>query len=172
MKSAKKTGYEISPSTFALIPERTDYGIDGSYVIEQHDEYFVPIAPRKLIDQACKFFGSSLKGRLEGTKDICSYTHKPPIAIDPHGGMYFFPTTSPQNPNCSWIAHSYIDRVEPCMNNETRIHFVNGKHVIIPISYGSMLNQVQRTAQLRYKLTERLQYRLHTGSAKVAEPFA
>lgn len=171
MKSLQ-TEYEISPATLAIIPDRNDFGVSGSLVIEKQNDFFVPVTPKKLIDQACKFFGSSLKGRLEGTKDICGYTHKPPIAIDPYSGMYFFPTTSPQNPECSWLAHSYIDRVKPSPENQSFVYFVNGKHVAFPVSYGSMINQIQRTAQLRYKLTERLQYRLQPESAKVAEPYA
>ncbi|MBB6454727.1 competence protein ComK [Salirhabdus euzebyi] len=166
-----KTEYEISPFTVAVIPEWLENGEAGARVLEKNNEYVITQSPRKLIDQACKFFGSSLKGRQEGTKGVCGITHKAPIAIDPHSGMFFFPTTSPHNSNCTWIAHSHISHIRPISQNETEVHFKNGESIKIPVSYGSMMNQVQRTAQFRYKLTERIQYKWTPGNEKVAEPF-
>src|SRR5690606_5961525 len=105
---------------------------------------------------ACKFFGASLKGRQEGTKNICGITHKAPISIDPSSGMYFFPTTSPTSSKCSWIAHSHIDHVLRIDSKTSEIVFKNGKKVVINASYGSVMNQIHRTAQYRYLLDQRI----------------
>ncbi|MCP8615532.1 competence protein ComK [Salirhabdus salicampi] len=164
-----KNYYEISPLTLTILPKWLENGVAGSLVLEQREKYVVNIPPRTLIDQACKFFGSSLRGRQEGTKDIAGITHKSPIAIDPHSGMYFFPTSSPVKPSCSWIAHSHIENVQEMEHNQSKITFVSGQSVVYPISYGSMMNQVHRTAQFRYKFTERLQNHWNSENDLVAE---
>src|SRR5690625_7893119 len=70
--------------------------------------------------------------------------------------MYFFPTASPMNESCSWIAHSHIDQIFPKENNQTEILFKNGKRILFDVSYGSMVNQVHRNAQFRYSLEDRI----------------
>ncbi|WP_343840296.1 competence protein ComK [Salinibacillus aidingensis] len=112
-----------------------------------------------------------MRGRQEGTKGVCGITHKSPIAIDPHSGMFFFPTTSPNNPTCAWIAHSHIARIHPLDKGRTVIEFKTGQEIIVAVSHGSMMNQIQRTAQFRYKLTERLHYKRNSDHEQVAEPF-
>ncbi|MFC0523541.1 competence protein ComK [Pontibacillus salicampi] len=168
-----KTEFEVSPYTLAILAEETDEGDLISFIVEKNESFYVKESPKKIIDQACKFFGSSLRGRQDGTKDVCGITHKAPIAIDPASGMYFFPTTSPQNKLCSWIAHSHIDYIKRSDDNlRTIIAFTNQKAVALVVSQGSIGNQIQRTAQFRYKLNERLQYSPRHGShEQVAEPF-
>ncbi|MDL4842854.1 competence protein ComK [Aquibacillus rhizosphaerae] len=113
------------------------------------------------------------RGRQEGTKNVCGITHKSPISIDHSSGMYFFPTSSPQNPNCSWISHSHIDQINRAPDHCTTIIFKNGRTVTLPVSHGSMQNQVQRTAQFRYLLQNRIKYVLKSKhyTDVVAEPF-
>ncbi|WP_102027994.1 competence protein ComK [Salirhabdus sp. Marseille-P4669] len=167
-----KTEYEITPFTLAVMPALLENGSVGTRILEKESEYVVKTPPSKVIDYACKFFGSSLKGRQEGTKGVCGITHKAPIAIDPHSGMFFFPTTSPQNKNCIWIAHSHVSKVQTKDQTYTTVLFKNGQVIDVPASYGTMLNQMQRTAHFRYNLTERLQYSwASSGNEKVAEPF-
>ncbi|GAA0448133.1 MAG: competence protein ComK [Bacillota bacterium] len=149
---------EITPLTVALVAQRDSKDNPITMVLEEEAEYPVSFSPSKIVDHACKFFGASLKGRQEGTKDICGITHKAPITIDPISGMYFFPTTSPSSSKCSWIAHSHIDQVLKAANYGTEILFKNGKRVFLDISYGSALNQVQRTAQFRYLLDNRIRF--------------
>lgn len=157
-KKAKFNGYEITPLTMAVLSKEDKNGSIITYVIEEYREYTVHFTPTKIIDHACRFFGSSLEGRLEGTKDISQITHKAPVAIDPSSGMYFFPTASPKNKKCSWIAHSHILFIKPVNEaRQTEIQFKNGKRTIINVSYGSMLNQKQRTAQFRYSLDSRME---------------
>lgn len=150
--------HEITPCTLAVVAEKGAKGIVHTVVLEEEAEYMVEQPPSKLIDHACKFFGSSLKGRQDGTRDICGITHKAPISIDPSSGMYFFPTTSPTNAKCSWIAHSHIEHVSRATNETTEIIFRNGKRIILDASYGSVMNQIHRTAQFRYLLDNRIRH--------------
>ncbi|GAA0596431.1 competence transcription factor ComK [Virgibacillus siamensis] len=164
--------HEVTPLTLAVLAKVDQNGNSNTCVLEEQAEYFVSFSSSKIIDNACKFFGSSLRGRQDGTRDICGITHKAPIAVDPSSGMYFFPTTSPANSKCSWIAHSHIDQVTQVDNSHTEVLFKNGKKITISVSYGSVLNQIQRTAQFRYLLDNRIKYLLKQNADMVAEPFA
>ncbi|QKY68529.1 competence protein ComK [Lentibacillus sp. CBA3610] len=164
--------YEVTPLTMAVIAQQDENGNTSSRVLEEQEEYVILHSPSKMIDNACKFFGSSLRGRQDGTRDICGITHKAPISIDPTSGMYFFPTTSPTNAKCSWIAHSHIDQVTQGPGRQAEVIFKNKKSVLLSVSFGSMLNQVQRTAQYRYLLDNRIKYLQRHNSDMVAEPFA
>lgn len=157
--------YEISPLTMAVIPENDERGSINTVILEETGTYQIPSSPTKLIDLACRYFGSSLQGRQEGTREVSRITHKAPIAIDPSTGMFFFPTTSPKNRKCSWINHSHVDDIQPIGNKQTRIMFKNGQHIAVDVSYGSMMNQVQRTAQFRFLLENRMK-QIHQEMAK------
>lgn len=148
--------HEINPLTMAIISSRDEEGRPISYILEENTEYISRNSPSKLIDAACMFFGSSLRGRQEGARDISGLTHKVPISIDPSSGMYFFPTYSPISPKCSWIAHSHIDKITRLPDRKTEIGFKNGKLITLDVSYGSITNQVRRTAQYRFLLDNRL----------------
>lgn len=155
-KTLYASAYEINPLTMAVLAKQDDKGKTTAYVLEADSSYVVTRPPTKLIDLSCSYFGASLRGRQEGTRNICGITHKAPISIDPSSGMYFFPTTSPTNALCSWISHSHIEEVKPGKNLSSEIIFKNGKKIEIDISIGSMLNQIQRTAQFRYMLDKRI----------------
>lgn len=149
--------YEVTPLTMAILSKENQNGGMNTYVLEESKEYTVHFTPTKIIDYACRYFGSSLQGRLEGTKDVSRITHKAPIAIDPSSGMYFFPTASPKNKKCSWIAHSHIQFVQRAKGGrQTEINFKNGTRIVVDVSFGTMLNQIQRTAQFRYSLDSRM----------------
>lgn len=152
----KTSNYEITPLTMAVLAEHDEFGNISTRVIEENDEFLVQTTPRKVVDYACKFFGASLKGRQAGTEDVCGLTHKAPIAIDPYSGMYFFPTASPRIATCSWIAHTHIYELIDLKSYGTEIVFNNGEKIIINVSYGSMRNQLYRTAQFRYLLDNRI----------------
>ncbi|WP_341457197.1 competence protein ComK [Oceanobacillus zhaokaii] len=170
MKDFYSPYYEVRPLTMAIVAEKNQKGEPITRVLEEEIEYVVDFPPSKVVDYACKFFGSSLRGRQEGTLDICGITHKAPISIDPLSGMYFFPTTSPKNLRCSWIAHSHIDQINKTGENDTEFIFKNGKRIILRVSYGSMLNQLQRTAQYRFLLDNRIKYLQQRKAGMVAEP--
>lgn len=150
------TSYEITPQTMAVMVHHTQKGNIGTLVLEEQNEYYVDQMPSKIIDESCKFYGASLKGQQDGTRSVCGITHKAPISIAPLSGMYYFPSASPVNENCSWFAHSHIDKLHDLGQRWVELEFKNGRTVSLPISYGSMLNQIQRTAQYRYLLDKRL----------------
>ena len=161
--------YEVNPDTVALLA-REENGEKLTEVLEDGERFLVRQPPARIIDRSCRFFGSSLKGRQEGIKEICGITHKAPVSIDPANGMYFFPTASPTHPDCSWISHSHIDQVNKVPVQCTEIIFKDGTSVTLEVSYGSIMNQIQRTAQYRYLLDHRIKYIPRNHADLVAEP--
>lgn len=152
-----KSSYELTPLTLALLVEDND---DGSYITcvqEMNTKYYTTASPTKIIKYACEYFGSSFKGRTEGTTKVCQIAYKVPIVVDPTSDMYFFPTASPQNKQCAWIAHSHIESHRPINNTKAcEIEFINGQKITLDVSYGQIVNQILRTSQLRYALESRI----------------
>src|SRR5699024_2951607 len=93
--------YEFYLLKMTIIAIENESGVINTQVFENEANYLINKSPVKMVDHACRYFGSSLRGRQDGTKDISGITHKAPISIDPASGMYFFPTSSPRNKNCS-----------------------------------------------------------------------
>ncbi|SFJ64426.1 competence protein ComK [Halobacillus dabanensis] len=149
--------YEINPQTMALLAKQGEGGQIYTEVIERGEHLEVPRCPSEVIDNSCRYFASSLEGRIAGTKQLTSYTHKPPIVISEAMGIYFFPIISPKRKDCSWIAHKYIRSYKGEPNKTTTVNFVNGMSVNLPVSDGMFANQVQRTAHLRVILEDRYQ---------------
>lgn len=143
----------------AIIPEEDNDGNYISQILDGYDRYFVDGTPSAIINQACLSYGSSLEGRQKATQIVCGYTHKIPVSIEPMTGMYFLPTISPTSPDCSWINHSHVFRVERIEKESylSELVFHNGDTLMLDISYGSLINQVYRTAQLRFLMEKQFE---------------
>jgi competence protein ComK len=163
--------YELTTQTLALIAKTNPYGKVVTEVIEMNNRYELPVHPSRIIDESCKFFASSLSGRLAGTKQVAGFSHKPPIVISQSMGIYYFPTISPKRKDCSWISHSHIQSFKSDEGYMTTIKFSNGTTIQLPVSEGMIANQVQRTAQFRFLLESRIKQSSPYAADKVAEPF-
>lgn len=148
--------FEVTKYTMAVVAEKMQDGRVVSKVIELEGDYHVNAKPLKIIERSCRYFGSSLKGRQDGTREVAGITHKAPIAIDPTSGIYMFPTLSPNKDECTWLAHTYISKVEAIDQDKISVTFHNNKAITIPVSKGSFENQLHRTAQFRYLLSTRI----------------
>ena len=97
--------YEISKNTFAIIP------IDSnkSEVIEDNGCFIINRNSTKIVDDSCKYFGSSLSGRHEGTKNLIGVNYKSPIIIEETAEIIFFPTNSPRITECTWISLNNLE---------------------------------------------------------------
>lgn len=163
MKQKKKLkimlDFEVTPYTMAIVGEkaRKDATV-YSRVLEGEDEFLVTMKPTMVMDRSCKYFGSSLKGRQEGTKELTGITYKAPIAVDPTNEIYMFPTISPYKDTCAWISHSYILKYQSAGPEKTKITFTNQKSIILNVSKGSFENQLNRTAQYRFILSNRITF--------------
>ena len=141
--------YEINSSTLAIIP------IDNntSHVYEEEAEYIVNQNSNKIIDYNCKFYGSSYRGRCEGTKYLTGIKSKFPIIIEESRNIIFFPTSSIRKQDNSWISLNMIKKYKPNLYG-TLIRFHNEKELDVPISFYSIDNQYCRATLLKAKLYE------------------
>lgn len=143
--------YEINVQTLAIIPLKEG----KSRVIEENNSYIVNKTPMKIIDNSCKFFGSSYEGRFSGTKTLTGITHKSPIIIEESRKMIFFPTKSPRLDSCIWISFNNILKYEQKENNSI-IKFCCGKVLELDISYNIIDNQILRATRLESVLNKRM----------------
>ena len=145
--------YEINDATLAIIPDKKA----NSLILEEGTEYKIEAKPLKIIDYSCKYFGSSYVGRREGSKQILQTAYKLPIMIEDTRNILFFPTNSPEETECSWLALNKIEKIRPLSsrNNYTEIEFANGKILALPISYKSLENQILRASRLESVIRNR-----------------
>jgi competence protein ComK len=147
--------YEINPDTMAVLP--IEIGNNTcSRVLEVEGEYVVAMKPIDIVDHSCRYFGSSLKGRQEGTREIMGVTHKAPIIVEASNKIFLFPTASPTKHDCAWLSHHYISECTYNKHENTTVIFSNKQAIQLQISKGSFQNQLHRTAQLRTIVTNRM----------------
>lgn len=145
-----KENYEVSSTTVAIIPLEKSV----SKIIEEEDDYIVLKSTTEIINDSCKYFGSSYEGRHEGTKSMTGINYKSPIIIEETNEMIFFPTSSPRFDNCCWIALRHIDKYEK-YKNKCKILFKNGVLLPLDISYWSLQNQILRSTLLQSIIRDR-----------------
>ena len=136
--------YEINEGTLAVI----SMDDSKSRVLEDNKEYVINTKAFDIMDNSCKYFGSSYEGRKEGTKSILNIDYKVPIVVESSGNLIFFPTSSPLSEDCSWISLKDIESFKEIDNQSTEITFHNGIKITIPVSKRMIENQVLRASRL------------------------
>ena len=136
--------YEISRGTLAVVPNE----VNSSLIYEDDNRYVVDEIPFKIMDDSCKYFGSTYEGRKNGAKEILGAEYKVPIVVEDSDNLIVFPTTSPASSECAWITLKRIKKIEKVDANNTRIIFDNLVELIVPSSYRSIENQLARASRL------------------------
>lgn len=134
--------YEINDETLAIIPIK-----NGSKIIELNDEYVVSESPFTIMEDSCKYFGSSLEGRINGSKNILGSIYKVPIMVEETQKLIFFPTEAMGSSKTSWISYKNIKNVEK-RGKKTLIKFANDDVLILDCPYFTMKNQIFRCNML------------------------
>lgn len=142
--------YEIDLSTVMLI------GVDEekTKVITLDSEFIVDIDSKKIVDNSCKFFGSSLNDRVNMTKRLINIKSKSPIIIEESRNIIFFPLKSIRDKCNIWISFNNLEKYVKS-GDKTVFIFKNGKEVIIDFSYYIIDNQVTRSLMLDYEVKKR-----------------
>lgn len=143
--------YEINNATLAIIPINTRI----CKVIEHDKNYIVNKSSIEIIDDSCRYFGSTLQGRHDATKELIGVSYKSPIIIEETRNIIFFPTSSPRFNNCYWLALNKIKNSEK-VDNFCQITFNNGSELELNISYESLQNQILRATMLESTLKKRI----------------
>lgn len=142
--------YEIDLSTLILM------GIDDktTRVITNEDSFIVYNSSRKIVDDSCKYFGSSIENRIKSTKAIAKMSAKVPIIIEETRNIIFFPIRSTREKNNIWISFNNLDKYTKDGRN-TILRFKCGKEITLKVSYYIIDNQVTRSMILDYEMNNR-----------------
>lgn len=143
--------YEISKGTLAIVPNE----IDDSLVYEDDERYIIKQTPFKIMEDSCKYFGSTYSGRKDSAREMLGAEYKVPILVEESENLIIFPTTSPKADDCIWISLKRIKNFVKIDSYNTKIIFDNGKELIVPCSFRTIENQVARAARLDFIITKR-----------------
>ena len=143
--------YEISNGTLAIVPNEDD----NSLIYEDNERFIVEESPFKIIEDSCKYFGSTYKGRKDSAKEILGAEYKIPVVIEDSTNLIVFPTTSPKAEDCAWICLNRVKNINKVDSFNTKITFDNDKELIVPCSYRSIENQLSRASRLDVILRKR-----------------
>ena len=139
--------YEISKGTLAIVPKENN----GSIIYEDNEKYVVRENPFSIMEESCKYFGSTYEGRKIGAKNILGAEYKVPIVVEDSENLIIFPTTSPQSKDCVWVSLKRvknIKKIEKIDSNNTKIIFDNNCEIIVDCSYRTIENQLSRASRL------------------------
>ena len=142
--------YEIDLSTVMLI------GLDDekTKVITLDNEFIINIDSKKIVDNSCKYFGSSLTDRVNMTKRLINIKSKSPIVIEESRNIIFFPLKSIREKCNIWISFNNLEKYIKS-DYRTIFYFKNKKEVTIDFSYYIIDNQVTRSLMLDYEIKKR-----------------
>ncbi len=143
--------YEISNGTLAIVPNEDD----NSLIYEDNERFIVEETPFKIMEESCKYFGSTYKGRKDSAKEILGAEYKIPVVIEDSTNLIIFPTTSPQAEDCAWICLNRVKNISKVDSFNTKIVFDNDRELIVPCSYRSIENQLSRASRLDVILRKR-----------------
>lgn len=139
--------YEINSATLAIIPLNNKETI----IHETDKKYIIRRSSNKILDDSCKTFGSSFKGRQEGSYKLLGANYKTPVIISEAKEIIFFPTTSPRTDDCCWISLQNIERYFKKDYN-TLILFKNNEELEFQVSFFIIENQYYKATMLESKL--------------------
>lgn len=146
----KLNDYFINKGTCAIIPVDKEV----SKVIELEDVFIVNKSTANIIDESCKYFGSSYKGRYAGSKEILKMNYKLPIIVEDYNNIVFFPTSSPRFEDCIWIS---LNNISSYLKNGkgSLIIFSDNCKIELDTSYYSLENQIFRSSMLESLIRKR-----------------
>lgn len=136
--------YEISKGTLAILPNEKN----SSVVYEDDERYIIKQTPFEIMEDSCKYFGSTYEGRKDGAREMLGAEYKVPIVIEDSSNLIVFPTTSPLSEDCVWISLKRVDKIIKIDANNTKIIFDNKKEIIVDSSYRTIENQLSRASRL------------------------
>ncbi len=138
--------YRINEETLAIFPYHKK-----SKVYENRKSFIVNESAYSIIEDSCKYFGSSFEGRKKGSVFLTGITYKTPIIIEETKEIIFFPTTSPRRNYCSWISLNNLENYYE-EKGKIKLVFNNKKEILLDVSYGVINNQVLRASRLESTL--------------------
>lgn len=113
----------------------------------------IGMKPMGVLETWANAYGCGLEGSRQAIKHTCGGRQKLPVLVDPFRQIYFFPTQSPTRSDCVWINASQIRRVVG-EGLSTKILFVDGHAVCLPMGPRSIRHQLKRIERMRQTILQ------------------
>ena len=143
--------YEINKGTLAIMPNESQ----SSLVYEDGERFLIHQSPFQIMEESCKYFGSTYEGRKDSARSILGAEYKVPVIVEDTDNLIVFPTTSPKSDDCIWISLKRVKNFERIDNSNTRVIFDNNREIIVPVSYRTLENQISRASRLDFMMRKR-----------------
>lgn len=151
--------YTVSASTMILEPKIEGGSLTGTIIYEKDRSPFtVDMKPMEIMEHSCLYYFSSYEGRKISSRFLTSFSHKPPIVVDPISDIYFFSTHSDSNKSNYWIAMNHVVSIEKNddLNNETKLTLSGNSIITLPISKRATHLQYLKASVLSLKLNQNI----------------
>lgn len=135
--------YIISNNTLFLYSDNFK-----TIVKEKDSEYeFMGNLLKYILNKSCIYYGSSLKGRMEGAKNLINGKYKLPIIISEKNNILFFPLKGAKNNEIIWLNFNQIKNFQK-NKNQIEVTFLNGYTHKFFVSFTIFNNQMFKCSRL------------------------
>ncbi len=81
--------YIIDKNTILIIKDA-----NNTIIYDNNEKHIIKKKINDVLNECCKYYGSSLKGRIEGTNYLLGSIYKAPIIISEYNEIIMFPAAS------------------------------------------------------------------------------
>lgn len=148
-------GYIINKFTIALLTEYDSYGNEHTLVHEGAKVFLVEQTPNEIVEASFNYLGNGLEGAMKGARGILKKKKMVPVAFHIPHGIILFSCKLPQNLGIVWFNNSGIYTAEAVNKKRTRVYLVNGKSVVVEMSYPVFQQKRQQSSFLYTTIHER-----------------
>lgn len=146
----------ITPGTSLIYPYFNTVGKLCSVLYKDGEFIRVEMSPTEVVDDSMKYFGTSLRGGIEGGKAVMGDIHMTPVMVNERLDMYLFPSKSPSSSNCVWFQLSNILIFLPIDKSNTKVILHDGTVFRVDCSYSVFHSKYQRACMLKNGVTTRV----------------
>ena len=129
----------------ALVLKPVFTGENLTEIITIQGSYFSKLSISELLNRACLYFYSTMKGRMDATKKLFGYLRKPPFLIWEDFGV--FPVISPTRRECIWV-FSNFSTAKAVGPEQTLLTYTDNFSVEVPVSLHVIKRQKYRVHML------------------------
>lgn len=109
---------------------------------------------RDIINKSCLYYGSSLKGRLAGSKNLINSKYKLPIIISENNKIMLFSIVGIQMQEKIWINFNSVSHYEKA-KDFVNVTFSNGYQQKFTVSYFVFNNQMLKCSRMWFNYLTR-----------------
>lgn len=149
--------YTVHENTMAFIPVH-EIGKTKTKIVEHNNFDECHLNPIELVDRNLRFLGSSLKGASEGARYILGEINMYPVIMNLKHHLVWFPSSSPMNRDCVWLALNHIKNFRANVDQSTIVTFSNDYEINIEVSYHAFKRRIYHAYDLKFKIEQRIKY--------------